>query len=167
MTGSKQLINSINYASATLKISSTLLPMVFILLVIHGFTILHALFVTAIPLLSNIFYWLEVYTNSLDYTDTPKHIYVADRINNLILKFNIPRLYLADVHRTLNIFTISLFLFFECQDIAYIVVAVILSVGNIYSIIYKRVSLDDIDKQIKTSIEMRLKGSAAKSTNQI
>ena len=156
MVKQNELINSLNYASATLKISFTVLPVVLIILVIHNVPLVQALFMTVVPLLSNVFYWLETYTYNLGFKTTPKPNFIADKINELLIKIKVPKLYLPDFHRTLNILIISLFLIFECQNILYTIVAVVLIIGNVYSILYKYISLDDMSKQVQRRRELRL-----------
>lgn len=156
MVKQNELISSLNYASVTLKISSTILPVVLIMLVIHNVPLAQALFMTAVPLFSNIFYWLETYTYNLGFKLTPKPNFIADKINELLIKIKVPKLYLPDFHRTLNILIISLFLIFECQNILYTIVAVVLIIGNVYSILYKYISLDDMSKQVQRRRELRL-----------
>lgn len=156
MVKQNELINSLNYASATLKISFTILPVVLIMLVIHNVPLVQALFMTVVPLLSNVFYWLETYTYNLGFKTTPKPNFIADKINELLIKIKVPKLYLPDFHRTINILIISLFLIFECQNILYTIVAVVLIIGNVYSILYKYISLDDMSKQVQRRRELRL-----------
>lgn len=156
MVKQNELISSLNYASVTLKISSTILPVVLIMLVIHNVPLAQALFMTAVPLFSNIFYWLETYTYNLGFKLTPKPNCIADKINEFLIKVKVPKLYLPDFHRSLNILIISLFLIFECQNILYTIVAVVLIIGNVYSILYKYISLDDMSKQVQRRRELRL-----------
>lgn len=156
MVKQNELISSLNYASTTLKISSTILPVMLIVLVINNVPLGQALFMTAIPLFSNIFYWFETYTYNLGFKLTPKPNFIADKINEFLIKVKVPKLYLPDFHRTLNILIISLFLIFECQNILYTIVAVVLIIGNVYSILYKYISLDDMSKQVQRRRELRL-----------
>lgn len=81
MVKQNELINSLNYASATLKISFTILPVVLIMLVIHNVPLVQALFMTVVPLFSNIFYWFETYTYNLGFKLTPKPNFIADKIS--------------------------------------------------------------------------------------
>ena len=163
MVKQNELISSLNYASATLKISSTILPVVLIMLVIHNVPLAQALFMTAVPLFSNIFYWLETYTYNLGFKLTPKPNFIADKINEFLIKVKVPKLYLPDFHRTLNILIISLFLIFECQNILYTIVAGILIIGNVCSILYKYISLDDMSKQVQRRRELRLESNPVRS----
>lgn len=156
MVKQNKLISSLNYASTTLKISSTILPVMLIVLVINNVPLGQALFMTVVPLLSNVFYWLETYTYNLGFKTTPKPNFIADKINEFLIKVKVPKLYLPDFHRTLNILIISLFLIFECQNILYTIVAVVLIIGNMYSILYKYISLDDMSKQVQRRRELRL-----------
>lgn len=163
MVRQNELINSINYASTTLKISSTILLVILIVLVIHNVPLGQALFMTAVPLFSNIFYWLETYTYNLDFKNTPKPNVIADKINELLIKIKVPKLYLPDFHRTLNTLIISLFLVFECHNIFCTIVAGMLIIGNVCSILYKYISLDDMSKQIKRRRELRLDSNPVRS----
>lgn len=166
MVQQNELINSINYASITLKISSIVLPLLMIILIINNIPLMQAFFIAVVPLLSNVFYWLETYTYNLSFKDIPKPNPTADLINNFLVKIKIPKLYLPDFHRTINILIISLFLIFECQNIFYTVVAGILIIGDVCSILYKYISLDDMDKQVKRRGEIRLESDLVGSCDE-
>lgn len=163
MVKQNELISSLKYASTTLKISSTLLPVVLIILVIHNVPLAQALFMIIIPLLSNVFYWLETYTYNLGFKIVPKPNFIADKINEFLIKVKVPKLYLPDFHRTLNILIISLFLIFECQNTLYTIVAGVLIIGNVCSILYKYISLDDMSKQVQRRRELRLESNPVRS----
>ena len=149
----KKILESIQYANCVLMLAIILFPTLFIYL-LYNYTIYKAAFLTLPLFLSCVFFWFENYT----YIPKEKNIHykICDKLNTFIMnKFNISFTYLPDFYRTINVCIICLFMIIECKMCIYIMLAISIFLGNILHIVYKYISLTDINRRIKTLQERR------------